>query len=388
MADETKENAPADGGIGRPAQSTAAPAAAAAAAALPWYKRPLFWSIVLLALIGLILALLMHQKWLREQEIAAEQEKALQALKQKNDEQEAYLNQLRNLLQKDPCAIEPGLSGITPPEGSALPTLQDRSGTGSPSASGPAPAAPQEKAQGAESPVTPAPEQAKAPAEEKAGQSQAKPGSLAALMEQDTVLILALQDRGVSMGSGFFIAKDTILTNAHVVGAASQAVFINKKIGQVRNATVLLRTQEQGLDFAVLKTDPMDVTPLKISTQTVERTTKVSAWGYPGMVANSDPKFLKLLHGDASSAPEVVYTEGTVSVILDRRPPIIVHSATVSQGNSGGPLVNEKGTVVGINTMIQLDNQSYRQSSLAISSPTITAFLKANNVPFEADDSK
>lgn len=190
------------------------------------------------------------------------------------------------------------------------------------------------------------------------------------------------------MGSGFFIAKDTILTNAHVVGAASQAVFINKKIGQVRNATVLLRTQEQGLDFAVLKTDPMDVTPLKISTQTVERTTKVSAWGYPGMVANSDPKFLKLLHGDASSAPEVVYTEGTVSVILDRRPPIIVHSATVSQGNSGGPLVNEKGTVVGINTMIQLDNQSYRQSSLAISSPTITAFLKANNVPFEADDSK
>ena len=89
---------------------------------------------MLLALIGLILALLMHQKWLREQEIAAEQEKALQALKQKNDEQEAYLNQLRNLLQKDPCAIEPGLSGITPPEGSALPTLQDRNGTGSPSA--------------------------------------------------------------------------------------------------------------------------------------------------------------------------------------------------------------------------------------------------------------
>ena len=91
MADETKENAPADGGTGRPAQSTAAPAAAAAAAALPWYKRPLFWSIVLLALIGLILALLMHQKWLREQEIAAEQEKALQALKQKNDEQELSL---------------------------------------------------------------------------------------------------------------------------------------------------------------------------------------------------------------------------------------------------------------------------------------------------------
>ena len=58
MADETKENAQADSGTGRSAQGTAAPAAAAAAAALPWYKRPLFWSIVLLALIGLLVVVL------------------------------------------------------------------------------------------------------------------------------------------------------------------------------------------------------------------------------------------------------------------------------------------------------------------------------------------
>ena len=38
-------------------------------------------------------------------------------------------------------------------------------------------------------------------------------------------------------------------------------------------------------------------------------------------MTNDDPKFMALLQGNDSAVPEVVYTEGVVSVILERTPP-------------------------------------------------------------------
>jgi S1-C subfamily serine protease len=114
----------------------------------------------------------------------------------------------------------------------------------------------------------------------------------------------------------------------------------------------------------------------------VRRTDRISAWGFPGAVTGGDPKFAALLKGDIGAAPEVVFTEGTVSVVLERKPPLIVHSAVISQGNSGGPLVDEYGAVLGINTLIRLDDESYRQSSMAIVAADMIAFLQEQGLPF------
>ncbi len=185
------------------------------------------------------------------------------------------------------------------------------------------------------------------------------------------------------MGSGFFITPNHIMTNAHVVKGCTYVVFTNKKLGAVQKARVAMFTESNGQDFAVLHTSATcNITPLEILDGLVSRTQKVSAWGYPGAVTDGDPKLIALFKGDMTAAPEVVYSEGAVNVILDRIPPLIVHSATISQGNSGGPLVDEQGRVVGINTFIKLDDQSYRQSSLSIPSTTICKFLTENGIPY------
>lgn len=396
-----------------------AAAATTAAVAAPWYARAPIW-IVILLLLALLAGLgwLIYQKYNAEKLETARQERNLATLKAYNDAQEEYLKKLRALLQEDPCAIPALLAQIEPPAGTGLPVLpgdgshdgkaedaglsgtQEKSGqteqsgqtgqseqsgqsgqNGKSGRSGEPLQIPRDAAPEAAAPAT----QAKEPATNMSPKhlEAREPANVAELLEQNTVLILALVGKGVSMGTGFFLSPDTIMTNAHVVGNATEVVYINKFVGTVRAASVLLRVREQGLDFAVLKTrEPIPVKPLKLQKDLVQKMERVSAWGFPSAVMSDDPKFLGLLQGNMQAAPEVVYTEGSVNVVLNRKPPLVVHSATVSQGNSGGPLVNAAGDVVGINTMIKLDDQSYRQSSLAIPSTVIAAFLEANKVSF------
>jgi len=199
-----------------------------------------------------------------------------------------------------------------------------------------------------------------------------------------TVLILCKTHEGLSMGTGFFVAPDAVMTNSHIIGDAPEQIFvINSKLGHLVKADCAgsVKEPEKGeRDYALLRVEAQNNIrpfPIRVSLQQADA---VNAWGYPDAVSRSDPKYQALLHGETTSAPELIYSNGVVSAILERNPKLIVHTAPLSPGNSGGPLTDEKGWVVGINTMITLDNKSYRQTSIALPASDFIVFLQKNGV--------
>lgn len=170
-------------------------------------------------------------------------------------------------------------------------------------------------------------------------------------------------------GSGFLIGEtsgaDHIITNAHVVNmddetkAAAGEIFgvdffsgnINLKVKVVVkrdveiNATIV--NQSDTMDFAILKLEQpiYDREPLRLNSNmnSVIATGNVYALGFPAAIEIAQ---------DATyyTSDDVNVTAGIVSktTSLDSVG-YIQHSATLSDGNSGGPLVNGNGEVIGLN---------------------------------------
>jgi len=346
-----------------------------------WYRRPLFWGLFFLLLLILFAGWTVWTQWQIAQARNAELAALAERQRANNELYEAERARLHSALADDPCKARdslrasPALPGLVP---------DPTAGSGQSGASLPAPPPhildektdlkPDAKT-ATQTTIPPATPASLPPAQDI--------HNIADLMEQATVMVLTQGSKGAGMGSGFFIAPDMVFTNAHVAMEPNAQVFVcNKATGSLLPGRVAAFTNSGGRDYALIRlsTKP-HVRPLALKGQ-VRRTDRISAWGFPGAVTGGDPKFAALLTGDITAAPEVVFTEGTVSVVLDRKPALIVHSAVISQGNSGGPLVDENGAVLGINTLIGLDDESYRQSSMAIVASDMIAFLQEQGVSF------
>ncbi|NDH46809.1 MAG: PDZ domain-containing protein [Acidimicrobiia bacterium] len=158
------------------------------------------------------------------------------------------------------------------------------------------------------------------------------------IIEPSVVTVVSEIDEGFGMGQGtgtgvVITADGEILTNAHVVdGASKVSVLFSDSIDPIP-AVVLAK--DVGNDLALLKIDATGLTPAVFA----------------------DPESIGV--GDEVVARTIENGDGALDGLIQT-------DAAISSGNSGGPLVNSRGQVVGINTAVF----------------TSTAGTAANNVGF------
>ncbi len=159
------------------------------------------------------------------------------------------------------------------------------------------------------------------------------------------------QQPSQGQGSGFIVSNDGyIVTNAHVVDGASE---VTVKLTDRREFTAKVIGTDKRTDIALIKIDAKNLPAIEFSSKAaVRRGEWVIAIGSPFGFENS-------------------VSAGVVSGVHRALPngqmvPFIQTDVAVNPGNSGGPLLNTAGQVVGVNSQIYSRSGGYMGLSFAI----------------------
>ncbi|KOS55720.1 MarP family serine protease [Rhodococcus rhodochrous] len=145
-------------------------------------------------------------------------------------------------------------------------------------------------------------------------------------------------------GSGFVVAPERVMTNAHVV-AGTSAVSV-QTLGGALDAEVVLF--DPAVDVAILSVPGLDVAPLEFAPDPAASGQDALVLGYPGggPYTASAARIRETLD---LQGPDI-YRSGTV----ERE--VYTVRGSIRQGNSGGPLVDEQGRVLGVVFGAAVDN--------------------------------
>ncbi|WP_444461330.1 S1 family peptidase [Rhodobacter capsulatus] len=157
------------------------------------------------------------------------------------------------------------------------------------------------------------------------------------------------------------------------------AFVVNKLLGQPQPAQVLKTAgplEAVGADFALLKIGSTALHALPLADPAASlKLNHVVAAGFPGDVMETDAAYEALLRGDGAAMPGLVVVDGTVNAEqpLQGATETLLHSAPLAQGNSGGPLVDFCGRVLGVNTFVR--QGPLRTLNFALSAAGLAEFL-------------
>lgn len=183
-----------------------------------------------------------------------------------------------------------------------------------------------------------------------------------------------------SSGSGFVIessnSRTLVVTNDHVIEGSPASISVY--VGQEDAVSAHVLSTSSQKDICVLELSyPVNIPPVKLSSSEAKQGDIVYAVGFPGASDTLSDK-------TAQTSDEATITSGIVSAVrglttsaYGSSVSIIQINADLNSGNSGGPLFNSEGHVVGINTY---GISSAQGVNGAINVSELEAFLLENNI--------
>lgn len=193
-----------------------------------------------------------------------------------------------------------------------------------------------------------------------------------------TIAVVDDEVVGFGHGSGFAVAPNRIVTNAHVVELAERYAD-NVVIGVVpsegdKSFQGKVIAYDPKRDLALIEFAGPGLPPATLFTGPVTEGDPVVALGYPGNVdlatAQSAADYIK------PTMP--IRSQGVFS---GRRAlegtSVLLHTANIARGNSGGPLLDRCGRVIGVNSAVTQGQDGDASFGFAIADTELAAFLQS-----------
>ncbi|MCP3736455.1 serine protease [Sphingomonas sp. RP10(2022)] len=198
-----------------------------------------------------------------------------------------------------------------------------------------------------------------------------------------TIAVVDGQVVGFGHGSGVAIAPNRIVTNAHVVDLAERYPD-NVVVGVVpsegdKSYQGRVIAYDARADLALIEFTGAALPPAALYSGPVSEGDAVVALGYPGNVDLATAKSA----ADYIRPTSPVRSEGVFS---GRRSltgvEVLLHTASIARGNSGGPLLDRCGRVIGINSAITRGEEGDGSFGFAIADTQLAGFLRGAKQPF------
>jgi hypothetical protein len=198
------------------------------------------------------------------------------------------------------------------------------------------------------------------------------------------VVIAPVADQ-VSVGTGFAVGPNRVVTNAHVV-ALTQRYPDNAVIGVVPSEgskffSGRVIAYDADRDLALIEFTGVRQPPLTLFKGSPSEGDMLVALGYPATVDLASAESAR----DYITPMSPVRTQGGFSGMRSIRGiGMLVHTANIGRGNSGGPLLDRCGRVLGVNSLITNGESGDANFGFAIASSELATFLTENKQGFQS----